>query len=671
MRQPVEYAEESGRAVLMAAREVTNEKLGGAARAPEIANRPIGFGREIPVEEEEIEVVREDVLLEFDSGRRFINFADAAHHMLVLGTTGSGKTESVIFPVLYQLVSLGCAGLLIDVKGNLRSKSLALIRDAGRENYYLELGTSLSAQKLNILKGWSIHTLRAFFEAIIMDFFDGESTNKDWVMRGVMQTVDCVLTLFFLSQKYPEFDPNIRLVLDMLESPAEAVKIYNLFKSRIYDPNNIDHERLKSSVENNHFHVLKTDSEKRDHTFDEQQTWNLNTARSALRAYLETPGIESNFCCQGAPGIDMASWLCQGKLVVLRFDLDSGKAGRAFSRLMIEAFYAAVRDLGLLRFKERKFFICIDEFQEVCDLSNNRFSDTNFISVAREFNCAFIAATQSMAALIAKGQTGAAVDAFVANCNQRILLYQDDPVTQEVARRYDPDIQLSKLKRGEAFAITYKQQSRKHEHGIETLNKAFSTTHDLVSDVDPYDLPVPATPAKNPTIFDLRDAARSILNGTYRRNKVADNNREDQMNDALDNMPEGEAYAIYREFSQFFDPDADPSLFCVPIGWISRALPAFRVYARIGLPLKITRFRVTREGLRAETGESDKRRSAPQDAGVAILNELLRDTDGCCVICGARINSASQDDYDEDSFVRTAAGFICQSCVSQSAAPRC
>jgi type IV secretory pathway TraG/TraD family ATPase VirD4 len=60
-----------------------------------------------------------ECLLRFDSGNS-ITFEDARHHMLVMGTTGSGKTASVVLPALSRLIEAGHCGVIIDVKGNLR-----------------------------------------------------------------------------------------------------------------------------------------------------------------------------------------------------------------------------------------------------------------------------------------------------------------------------------------------------------------------------------------------------------------------------------------------------------------------------------------------------------------------------------------------------------------------
>ena len=50
-------------------------------------------------------------------GHAKISFWDGTYNILVVGGTGSGKTESVMRPALSQLLHHGCPGIVLDVKG--------------------------------------------------------------------------------------------------------------------------------------------------------------------------------------------------------------------------------------------------------------------------------------------------------------------------------------------------------------------------------------------------------------------------------------------------------------------------------------------------------------------------------------------------------------------------
>ena len=56
----------------------------------------------------------EACLLRFDSGYG-ITFEDAVHHLLIMGTTGSGKTADAVLPDLLRLLQGGPSGLVGDI----------------------------------------------------------------------------------------------------------------------------------------------------------------------------------------------------------------------------------------------------------------------------------------------------------------------------------------------------------------------------------------------------------------------------------------------------------------------------------------------------------------------------------------------------------------------------
>lgn len=583
-----------------------------------------------------VERICEDVILRFDSGRT-ITYKDATHHTIVLGTTGSGKTQSVIFPALFSLYKINATGLVMDIKGSLRAYNYMLARAAGRENDLLELGTSPQATRINITRNLTPDGMRHLIEDIVMHHLKGSENNKDWTMRGIMQTSDCGILLLFLAETDPAFEPTIRLILDMIESPKLAVEMFAFFKSKVYDANNLEHRRFVNSVEGNEFHVLKKQrSGSTRNSSDEQQTWNLNSTRDALKAFLNTPGIERNFCCQGAPGVDLLPWLAENKIIVVRFELDTGPVGSMLSRMLISHFYHLIFEIGSLRKTNRKFFICIDEFQEVADLSDGRFSDTSFIGQAREFNCAVITATQSMSALVCKGQQTTAVEAFVSNCNQRVMFYSDDPLTQEMAKRYDPDMSLSELESGHAFVVTYNQATRRHDHSVESLDTAYSSTLDLTKDAaSPPVTGQDTEEEKQVSIFDLLDR---VHEKGHTMPQTRSNTREFVEMQALNT-------SIYEEYQRFFDPDADANSFSIPTGWIESVSRVFKIFSEIGMPVAISKFHFANGVLKVAASSSYARGS---DMGIEIINSLLAKCGKLCVVCGARLDEPVQPDNDDD-----------------------
>lgn len=585
-----------------------------------------------------------EILIAFDSGRS-ITFDDATTHMVVFGTTGSGKTSGVVLPCIDRLIAGGHGGLFIDIKGNLRAKILKLAEKYGRLINIVEYGTSPSAMKLNILSGMNRHRARCFFEVLVFHRYMDTNENGIWVMKGINQAADCVQLCLYLKAVDERSEPNLVLIQDMLDMPGIAHKLYQRFKKLVYDPKNQEHQRFVEAIESNRFHIFnKLDDTGRDAvTIEEQRTWNLQGVRMGLRAFLDAPGIRENFCAPGAPGFNLKSVVTDNTILTLWFARDAGGPAAILARTLITSYYEAVKTHGLFRTNNKKSFICIDEYPEVADLSNSENSDANYISQGREFQGPFIAISQSMAALVAKGQSYAAVESFVSNCNNRIMLYTDDPFTQAMAYRYDPNANLKELEPGEAFVTRYDSKSRRHCQGYETLQQAFESTKELIG-VNQFEMPAANfTPQKQIGAFQLLE----ILKGKRRqRNKYSVNSpctaEEGNMSKT--------AHPIVDEFPGLFSENVGE--INIPAGWLAHVRHVFSAYSISGLKPAIVSMAIKDSTLVAfdedydpdeDRGESSARhernrrpafRQENCDA-LGMLNSLLKPTSQMCIICGA------------------------------------
>lgn len=639
---------------------------------------------------QDMEPDQENTLLRFDSGRR-ITFDDATHHLLALGTTGSGKSWSVMFPALFRLLKSGAFGLIIDIKGNFRLVLRPLAALPGRELDIIELGTSSSANPINIIKGMSRHQMRQFFENLTMQNFKGQSNNLDWHMKGVSGAADCGQLLLYLNEKYPDLQPDCRLISEMVNEPDDARKLYRLFKEKVYDASRLEHRRFIASIDNYRFHILNggssTSYSSRSATMDEQLSWGLQGVRDGLRNFINAPGIERNFCCSGAPGLDLADPILQGKIIVLRFELDTGPAGASLARMILSHFYSCIFSLGLHLPRERKSFVCIDEFQEVADLSSSRLSDSNFIALAREFNCCFIAATQSMSSLLARGSDVAAVTSFVSNCNQKILLYSDDEMTQALAAQHDPDVSLTQLASGEAFAITYDHKNRKHEAGLETLTEAYEAVKEAIKDAQPaMPAPIPANKVEENNLFKLAEWAEHELNEKKEEKpqekeegrqvekkampetvmervmarRAADEEREWQerrqkQREIRDRkLMKGTCGKLVSNFPEMFDCAKKDVTFAIPGGWEEFFVKVFNAFRATRLPVKIIDFHLV-DGLPKAEGRPSYW-GCKNDDGLDLLNMMLADAANLCVICGNSVTRLPGQD---------ASPLMCEDCLKK------
>lgn len=591
-------------------------------------------------------------LLHFDSGR-VVTLDDATHHILCLGTTGSGKSTNLIFPALYQLFGNKSFGLIVDIKGTLRRHVKALARATGREADLVEYGTSPDALPLNLLNGINRHNLREFLQQLTTQNFQNNTHNLDWHLKGVASAADCGQLLIYLASVSNEFSLNMRLISEMINAPKDAQKLYAYYLENVYDNNDLEQRRFVDSINNNRFHVLKkvdNASSLGNATLEEQLSWGLQGVRDGLRNFLEAPGIEAKFCCPGAPALTFTDSILAGKIILLRFELATGPIGANLARTMLSNYYSCIYDLGITLPKDKKSFICIDEFQEIADLSNGRFSDASFIALAREYNCIFMTATQSMSALVAKGEETAAVTSFVSNCNQKIIFYNDDPLTQEIVSRHAPNLVLADLKPGEAFVSTYDATKREHAHGMDSLKNSYEAVHAILENAqtdNPRNLGERAALPEQKSLFELtEDVKMKSATHNNRHGWTDEKSPREKKQEQVIRPPLSEgARMLLEKFSELFLENEDEICMNVPKGWLKATERALTAFKDVGMPVKIAGLRIYERGLRADIGKYGGTDS--MDA-INVLNKFLKNADSLCIICGCPVKNTKPDEDEDD-----------------------
>jgi len=444
--------------------------------------REIGFYANLSSGSEKLKKNPEDCLIRFDSGNG-ITFEDARHHILVMGTTGSGKTADVILPVLERMMAKGHSGVIVDVKGNMSSQTRTFAKHCGRSADIVEFGSSPTATPVNILNNMNINDARCFLETLTNGCVSHADHNKYWHLKGVHQAGDCVQLLRYLMKFNAIFEPSISMISALINNFHLSNQLYDLYKKEVYDKEDVEQYTFVKRFESDAFHIFnpppENDNDRAELERMHQLTWHMQAIRMALKDFMDGPGIRRGFATKGAGGIDLRGLLEQNKIVLLRFAPDTGPIGASLARIILEEYYKAVYATGLNMPEGRYTFACLDEFQAFADLSNARYSDTNFAAQAREFHAIFVASTQSMSAIANQGNSLAAVEALVSNCNARVLFYSDDIATQAMAGRYG-NIRLNELKSGEAFVVQYDTEERSHSYGVETLHDAYKMTQEIL-----------------------------------------------------------------------------------------------------------------------------------------------------------------------------------------------
>lgn len=149
----------------------------------------IGF---IPNEKTSQEILsnsNNNLIFQYDDGNG-LSMQSANHNVLVTGTTGSGKTSSVILPMLNNLISSGKSGVVIDVKNNFTEKVYNIAKEYGRGHDVVEIGNADTAHNVNLFKGLTGNNLTDFIEKISIGAVGDQTGNKDFLLMGVSLVID-------------------------------------------------------------------------------------------------------------------------------------------------------------------------------------------------------------------------------------------------------------------------------------------------------------------------------------------------------------------------------------------------------------------------------------------------------------------------------------------------
>ena len=411
-----------------------------------------------------------EALFTFDSGRS-ISFAEGTRSTLVLGNTGSGKTRSVLLPMLDAFLRADFGGLVLDVKGNLGDQVRTLAKACGREDDIVEFGSGALANSMNLLAGLQDGQLMELFMTMSAAGSEHDS-NVKWLYKGGRMAAEIAMVMKALSKTAKNefarrFTPTLKAVSTLLNNRAlaqglwkyycsELSKLHKLYMGKTEPPWFIRAQALYEEIQAQRFHVFAENINKTD-TEAEQLSWMLQGITAGLLEIDTTKNLMARFSClePDAFPLDFAELIYRtNKVVLVHFDPSCGRAATALARVIKERFYASLYTHGL-RLPEGKYtFMLGDEFQDIIDVSTNKLSDRNLFSVSREYKNINVIATQSVASLLSAGKDDA-VDSLLANCTNKIFLQTRDPRTMEWTQKlFGAEAGVGELRQGECIIDT-------------------------------------------------------------------------------------------------------------------------------------------------------------------------------------------------------------------------
>ncbi|HIX40826.1 MAG TPA: hypothetical protein H9857_08520 [Candidatus Desulfovibrio intestinigallinarum] len=443
-------------------------------------------------------------LLRFDNGLR-VTFAEGCHNMLVTGTTGAGKTTSIILPAMDRLIGAGFGGVIVDVKGSLADSVRKLAARHGRLGDVVEFGPGPGARKINLFHGVDSFRFRDLLRSLLLDSANRDDRNIAFAMSGLRCLTQAYQMLLLLSRAQ-KLRLNFDILRRLINDHYYALRVYHNFKKEFEKTNIPEAEELMLAIEGDKMHIIPHDEKKqlRDNTWNEQVAYRLSVIRSAVENLCNAPGIKENFISSRKENIDIADRIYHKKqIVVLRLAPETGVVGAGLVRILLQEFYTAVLRHGS-KLPENEYTFCIaDEAQHF--LSTDRteaLNDNQFIAVARESRNINILGTQSLSSLYARTHDEEAIRTIVSNCNVRLFLYSDDMRTRELSNicRQKP---LEELQPGEVVLAKFNTFRRSHQYATASVQDMYNETQQKLAAVQDIPLP-PVMPEKMPGKAALR-----------------------------------------------------------------------------------------------------------------------------------------------------------------------
>lgn len=362
------------------------------------------------------------------------NIAEAKKNIITLGTTGSGKTTSVLLPALENLIKHNNVGLILDVKSELYQDVYHIAKLHERADDIVFIGTQEFCTPINLLASLkNEEQLRNIIAACTPS--SGSQNNGDyWQSNGVEDVMNVVsLDRWYNEYKGRKYRYNFNTLLDYI---LDAKKIKLLYKDlaevACYMPEGVANTMQKTLVDS--FSIINAAINENDSDVQNQKTWRSGQVATVLKPFTEEP-FASNLNCEDNPKTLHDLIFKDGKIIVLTIPIEYEAVGFVLGKLLREIYYKSVLSNSLEDRQKLKLgddfnrytFLLIDEYQGFVNTkaANGVITDDTWGSISRSFENINIYATQSIRHMDnAIGETAA--DVIMSNCASEIILRAQD-----------------------------------------------------------------------------------------------------------------------------------------------------------------------------------------------------------------------------------------------------
>lgn len=366
-----------------------------------------------------------------------LNVAEAKKNLIVLGTTGSGKTTSVLLPIINNLIFNNNCGLILDIKSELYQDVFYIAQKHNKKDDIVFVGTKDFCQPINLLA--SIKNEEQLKNVLSACDNSSDSKNSYWANNGIEDVINVVSIHKWLTEEINknEYQYNFNLLLDYINDPYLVKRIYDKFEEHIDEAPKELLDTYKKTI-NDSFSLISSSRNPNDKDTQDQKTWRSGRVATILKPFTEEPfssNLNSNDSIKTLHDIIFK----EGKIIVLVIPPEYEHIGYTIGKLIREIYFKSVmsntpEDREKLKLGDkfnRYVFLLIDEYQGFVNTegSNGVITDDSWSSISRSYENINIFATQSIRHLDKEvGEVSA--DVIMSNCNNEIILRVQDVRTK-------------------------------------------------------------------------------------------------------------------------------------------------------------------------------------------------------------------------------------------------
>jgi type IV secretory pathway TraG/TraD family ATPase VirD4 len=345
-------------------------------------------------------------------------------HAIILGETGSGKTASVITPLIFDRMKKNHGLVIFDFKGNYHYTVKVLAKKLNKLDKVIEIGTDYG-KSINLIEGLQIETI----DKILRPLLGHKSEDKFWQESAVQLGTSILGIIKYMNELFEDYKPfNFKTLIEIVSNAKNIKSFKEDVLSRINDNISKFKDNSKETylvyVILNFYQRLDTVADNfslNKITLDDEKT-PLNSVIASLINPISNLRKES----VNIPEINILDELNQGKILIISL--------KNFEENLLNVIVSSIFSqiyLYKMDYPDSAITIVLDEAQKVL---NNDFELP--LDVLREYKVEAILATQSIKNLQEKLYPHK-VDALLANLVHKVYLNGQDMNLPEFEAYYN------------------------------------------------------------------------------------------------------------------------------------------------------------------------------------------------------------------------------------------